>query len=73
MKNKPSVPWLTNIIQLKTKLENEIVWNAYKSSRNRVTDALREAKKVKHDPKQAWKTVNKILNRKQKCPEWRNI
>ena len=25
--------------------------------------------KVKHDPKQVWKTVNKFLNRKQKCPE----
>ena len=41
-------------------------------------DALRETKaayykgefeKVKHDPKQAWKTVNKILNRKQESRE----
>ncbi len=53
-------------------------WNAYKTLRNRVTDALRETKaayykgefeKVKHDPKQAWKTVNKILNRKQESRE----
>ena len=28
-----------------------------------------EFKKVKHDPKQAWKTVNKILNRKQESRE----
>jgi hypothetical protein len=101
VKNKPSVPWLTNTIKKQIrerdrlrlfaiKYESENYWNAHKSYRNRVTDALREAKtayyyklqfeKVKHDPKQAWKTVNKILNRKQKCPEincqnpeWRNI
>ena len=52
-------------------------WNAYKLSRNRVTQALREAKSaynykrqfvsVANNPKQAWKTVNKILNRKQDC------
>jgi tRNA A37 threonylcarbamoyladenosine modification protein TsaB len=56
----------------------ENYWNAYKTSRNRVTDALRETKaayykgefkKVKHDPKQAWETVNKILNRKQEGRE----
>ncbi|CAB3992421.1 Hypothetical predicted protein, partial [Paramuricea clavata] len=44
--------------------------------------ALREAKtayykvqfdKVKHEPKQAWKTVNKILNRKQKCPDINSV
>ena len=29
--------------------------------------------KVKHDPKHAWKTVNKILNRKQKCPEINSV
>ena len=51
-------------------------WSAYKLSRNRVTQALREAKSayykrqfvsVTNNPKQAWKTVNKILNRKQEC------
>ena len=51
-------------------------WNAYKLSRNRVTQALREAKSayykrqfvcVTNNPKQAWKTVNKIVNRKQEC------
>ena len=51
-------------------------WNAYKLSRNRVTQALREAKStyykrqfvsVTKNPKQAWKTVHKILNRKQEC------
>ena len=51
-------------------------------SRNQVTGALRKTKtayykvqfdKVIHDPKQAWKTVNKILNRKQECSEINSI
>ena len=50
----------------------------YTTSRNHITSTLREAKtayykaqfeSVKHDPKKAWKTVNKILNRKQECRE----
>ena len=85
VKSKPNVPWLTSTIKkqirerdrlksLAIRHKSENYWNAYKTSRNRVTDALRETKaayyigefkKLKHDPKQAWKTVNKILNRKQ--------
>ena len=58
--------------------KSENYWNAYTTSRNRVTDVLRETKaayykgefeRVKHDPKQAWKTLNKILNRKQEGRE----
>ncbi|CAB4036012.1 Hypothetical predicted protein, partial [Paramuricea clavata] len=57
---------------------SENYWTAYKTYRNHITSTLREAKtayykaqfeSVKHDPKKAWKTVNKILNRKQKCHE----
>ena len=93
VKNKPSVPWLTNTIKKQIrerdrlklfaiKFKSENYWNAYKSSRNRVTDALREAKtayykvqfeKVKHDPKQACKTVNKIFDRKQRYPEINSV
>ena len=60
------------------KNKSESHWKAYKLSRNRVTGALRKAKasyykaqfeKVKHDPKEAWKTINQILNRKQMCQE----
>ena len=89
VKSKPNVPWLTSTIKkqirerdrlksLAIRHKSENYWNAYKTSRNRVTDALRETKaayykgefkKVKHDPKQAWKTVNKILNRKQESRE----
>ncbi|CAB4024457.1 Hypothetical predicted protein, partial [Paramuricea clavata] len=89
VKSKPNVPWLTSTIKkqiherdrlksLAIKHKSENYWNAYKTSRNRVTDALRETKvayykgefkKVKHDPKQAWKTVNKILNRKHESRE----
>ena len=87
IKNKPNVPWLTNIVKLQMrerdrlkllaiKNNSENYWSAYKTSRNRVTQALREAKTayykkqfvcVKNDPKEAWKTVNKILNRNKKC------
>ena len=55
VKNKPSVPWLTNTIKkqirerdrlklLAIRHKSENYWNAYKSCRNRVTDALQEAK-----------------------------
>ena len=89
VKDKPSVPWLTNtfkkqirerdrfkLLAVKNKLVNH--WKAYKLSRNRVTGALRETKAcyykaqfelVKRDPKEAWKTINQILYRKQKCQE----
>ena len=62
--------------RLATKNNSVNHWSAYKSSRNRVTQALREAKtayyktqfvSAKNSPKQSWKTVNKILNRKQEC------
>ncbi len=89
VKSKPNVPWLTSTIKkqvrerdrlksLAIRHKSDNYWNAYKTLRNRVTDALRETKaayykgefeKVKHDPKQAWKTVNKILNRKQESRE----
>jgi biopolymer transport protein ExbD len=61
---------------LAIKNNSENYWSAYKMSRSRVTQALQEAKAVyykrqfvcvKNDPKQAWKTVNKILNRNKKC------
>jgi hypothetical protein len=87
IKKKPNVPWLTSIVKLQMrerdrlkllaiKNNSENYWSAYKTSRNRVTQALREAKTsyykkqfvcVKNDPKEAWKTVNKILNRNKKC------
>ena len=63
---------------LAVKYNSENYWTAYKTSRNHITSTLREAKtayykaqfeSVKHDPKKAWKTVNKILNRKQECRE----
>ena len=55
MKNKPSVPWLTNTVKQQirerdrlklfaVKNKSESHWKAYKLSRNRVTDALRKAK-----------------------------
>ena len=89
VKNKPSIPWLTSAIKkeirerdrlkhLAIKHKSDNYWNAYKSLRNRITAALREAKtayyklefeKVKHDRKQAWNTVNKILNRKKNSPD----
>ena len=87
VRNKSNVPWLTSSIKLQIRERDGIklfaiknnsayYWNAYKLSRNRVTQALREAKSayykrqfvsVANNPKQAWKTVNKILNRKQDC------
>jgi hypothetical protein len=63
---------------LAVKYNSENYWTAYKTSRNHITSSLRAAKtayykaqfeSVKHDPKKAWKTVNKILNRKQECRE----
>ena len=63
---------------LVVKYNSENYWTAYKTSRNHITSTLREAKtayykaqfeSVKHDPKKAWKTVNKILNWKQECRE----
>ena len=63
-------------------------WKAYKLSRNRVTQALREAKSacykrqfvsVTNNPKQAWKTVvlvflNKEIGELQhKCPHHCNL
>ena len=85
--NNSSVPWLTSAIKLQIRERDRLkhfaikknsayYWSAYKLSRNRVTQALREAKSayykrqfvsVTNNPKQAWKTVNKILNRKQEC------
>ena len=85
VKNKSNVPWLTSSIKLQMRERDRLKhlaikhnsvnhWSAYKSSRNRITQALREAKtayykrqfvSAKNNPKQAWKTVNKILNRKQ--------
>ena len=81
------MPWLNSSIKLQIrerdrfklfaiKNNSAYYWNAYKLYRNRVTQALREAKSayykrqfvsVTNNPKQAWKTVNKILNRKQEC------
>ncbi|CAB4023256.1 Hypothetical predicted protein, partial [Paramuricea clavata] len=61
---------------LAIKNNSENYWSAYKTSRNRVTQSLREAKTtyyknqfvcVKNNPKEAWKTVNKILNPNKKC------
>jgi hypothetical protein len=61
---------------LAIKNNSENYWSAYKTSRNRVTQALREAKTayykkqfvcIKNYPKETWKTVNKILNRNKKC------
>jgi hypothetical protein len=63
---------------LAVKYNSENYWTAYKTSRNHITSTLREAKtayykeqfeSAKHDPKKSWKTVNKILNRKQECRE----
>ena len=87
VRNKSNVPWLTSSIKLQIRERDRLklfaiknnsayYWNAYKLSRNRVTQALREAKSayykrqfvsVTKNPKQAWKSVNKILNRKQEC------
>ena len=87
VRNKSKVPWLTCSIKLQKRERDRLklfaiknnsayYWNAYKLSRNCVTQALREAKlpyhkrqfvSVTNNPKQGWKTVNKILNRKQEC------
>ncbi len=71
VKNIPNIPWLTNAIKkqirerdrlksLAVKYNSENYWTAktayYKA----------QFESVKHDPKQAWKTVNKILNRGNK-------
>ena len=57
---------------------SEGYWNAYKISRNKTTDVLRKVKAnyykrqfkdVKHDPKNVWKTVKKILNRDKKSSD----
>ena len=65
----------TNRLKLHAlRFNSEHDWKAYKMSKNGVTNALREEKatyyrnhmkRVKHNPKLAWNTVNQILNRKQ--------
>ena len=65
-----------------TKSNSEHDWKTYKISRNAVTVALREAKAIyyrnrfesaKREPKQAWKTVNQILNRNRQDQIIHNI
>jgi len=83
LRTRQSVPWLTGdikgLIQNRDKLKQkaistnqEEVWEAYKSARNKVNIALRKSKTnyyrerielQKDSPKEAWKTINSLLGR----------
>ncbi len=67
-----------NLKRLAIKFSSDDYWDPYKISRNKTTDVLHKAKanyykrqfvNVKDDPKKAWKTVNKILNREKKSSD----
>ena len=82
-KRKSGVPWLTGeikkIIFERDKLKREAMvtgsraaWDKYKSTRNKVNIALRQAKtdyfrtkisNQNNNPKEAWKTINNLLGR----------
>ena len=64
------------------RFNSEYDWKEFKMSQNGVTNALLEEKatyyrnhmkRVKHNPKLAWNTVNQILNRKQQDSVKKNI
>ena len=68
-RNKSKVPWLTSSIKLQIRERDRLTlfakkhnsayyWNAYKLSRNRVTQALREAKSA-HYKRQFVSVTNK--------------